>query len=73
MSIHGLAPTFLAAGLRRADEADARLARAAFEGEAAGMAEAIMRLAAARRQFETALKIARTEDELVRRALDLFA
>jgi flagellar basal body rod protein FlgF len=73
MSIPAIALTALAGAARQAELAADGLSRAGGAGAAADVAEEAVRLIAAQRQFETALRVAQAGDEMARRTLDLLA
>ena len=83
MSVSSTALTALAAAGRAADAAAEGVARAMAGGAASGvlepsgdtvsLSEQAVRLVVAQRQFEAAVELAETADEIARESLDLLA
>ena len=78
MTIQGTAITALAAAAERAENAAEGVRRAAAPpleggGDAVSLSEEAVRLLAASREFEAAVELARTGDELTKTAIDLLA
>ena len=78
MNIQATALTALAAAAERAKSAAEGVSRAAAQATAndvdsANLSEEAVRLLAASREFEAAVELARTGDELARTTIDLLA